>query len=255
MKKSINREDSFGEKIKTDYNLFIDIQMGKYLSSKNKSEFSSDEEAIMVMGKIIEAYNQKIASDHLRLDNLNEAAKTSWFNSVETDFSAKGAVPSGRQGFASGEENFPISSLSTEDIPEIDNATKDFISFYDELLPFLPEGAIVYIMFAGPALEAYGYPFERLKKIIEGEELTEIEEDLLLWAHDLVFGVVTAFHEKDKIKKEKFLAASLDVACEELDEKTALEVVAEIYANYEEEFSELKGKKQKLKTKTKKKKK
>jgi hypothetical protein len=94
MKKTNNRKDSFGEEIKADYHLFINIQMGKYLSSKNKSEFSSDEEAIMVMGKIVEAYNQKIASDHLRLDNLNEAAKTSWFNSSGSiDFPPKADSP------------------------------------------------------------------------------------------------------------------------------------------------------------------
>jgi hypothetical protein len=248
MNKFIDRMDSSVEEIKADYHLFVDIQMGKYLSSRNKSEFSTIEEAKMVMGRIVEAYNQKIASDHLRLDNLNQAAKASWFNSIEIDFSAIG-------GLASGEEDSLVSSRVTKNIPVINKETKEFISFYDDLLPFLPEGAIMYLMFAGPALEAYGFPFERLKKIIEGEEPTEIEEDLLLWAHDIVFGVVTAFHEKDRIKKEKFLAASVGLACEELDEKKALEVVTEIYANYEEDFSELKGKKQKLTTKTKKKKK
>lgn len=248
MKKSI-------EEIKADYHLFIDIQMGKYLSSSNKSEFSTIEEANRIMGKIVETYNQKIASDHLRLDNLNEAAKTNWFNSVEIDFSAEDAVPSGRQGITAGEENFPISILSSKDIPKIDKATKDFISFYNDVLPFLPDGAIMYLMFAGPALEAYGYSLERFQKIIEGEEPTEIEMDLLEWAHDLSLGVSMAFLEKNEVKKEQFLAASLDVACEELDKKTALEVVAKIYANYEEEFAGLNKKDEKPKANKRKRKK
>jgi hypothetical protein len=241
------------EEIKADYHLFIDIQMGKYLSSRNKNEFSSDEEARLVMGKIIDTYNQKIASDHLRLDNLNEAAKTSWFNSVEIDFSAESAVHSGRDGFAPGEENFTTSFMGTKDIPKIDKVTGDFISFYNDALPFLPEGAIIYLMFAGPALEAYGYPLDRFKKIIEGEEPTEIEEDLLLWAYDLSFSVAEAYLEKDKVEKDILIEYSISIAEEELDEKTALEVVAEIYGNYEEDFSGLKKERKKLKSKKRKK--
>ncbi len=237
MKKFIDRMGSSGEKIKADYHLFIDIQMGKYLSSKNKSEFSSEEEANMVMGKIVKAYNQKIASDHLRLDNLNEASKASWFNSVEINFDT------------------PVDSFQpVKGSSDIKKATKEFISFYNKLFPFLPEGAIIYLLNTGPALEAYGYPLERFKKIIDGEEPTEIEEDLLLWAYDIAFGVAQAYLEKDKVKKANFLSVSYAIANEELDEKTALNVVSQIYAAYEESFSMFERKEQKPKTKKKKRK-
>lgn len=232
MKKSI-------EEIKADSNLFIDIQMGKYLSSRNKSEFSSDEEAKLIMDKIIEIYNQEIAADHLRLDNLNEAAKVSWFNSVEIDF-----------------EKPQRNSLPVEkSLVDIDKETKEFISFYNNEFYFLPEGAILYLIFAGPALEAYGYPLERFKKIAYGEEPTEIEKDLLGWASDLSRGISMAYHEKNEVKKEKFLDASFYVACEKLDKKTAAKVVEDIYANYEEDFTNYNKNKKSQKLKTKKRKK
>lgn len=230
MKKSI-------EEIKADTHLFIDIQMGKYLSSRNKSEFSSDEEAKLIMDKIIEIYNQEIAADHLRLDNLNEAGKVSWFNSVEIDFEK----PVNNYPPA---ENFPIN-----------NVTKEFISFYNDEFSFLPESAIMYLMFAGPALEAYGYPLERFKKIADGEEPTEIEKDILRWAYDLSFGISIAYLEKNEVKKEKFLDASFYLACEKLDNKTSAKVVEDIYANYEEDFAELHKNKKSQKSKTKKRKK
>jgi hypothetical protein len=231
MKKSI-------EEIRADYHLFIDIQMGKYFKGKGKTEFSSDEEAKWILDKIVRAYNQKIASDHLHLDNLNEAAKASWFNSVEIDF-----------------EKPHNSHLPFENIPGIKKETREFISFYDDLLPFLPEAAIVYLMNAGPAFEAYGYSFERFEKIIDGEDPTEIEEDLLLWAYDIALSVAQAYLEKDKAKKEKFLSIAIAIANEELDEKTSVDVVAEIYANYKEIFSEHKKKKQKSEKQRQKKKK
>ncbi len=232
MKKPIGQKDSVGDEIRADYRLFIDIQMGKYLRSKNKSEFDSDDEAKFIMSKVIEAYNQKIASNYLRLDNLNEAAKVSWFNSVEIDF-----------------ENTLNQYLPVENIPFINKETRDFISYYNNLFPFLPEGAIIYLINAGPALEAYAYPMERFKKIIEGEETTEIEEDLLLWAYNIAFEVSQSYLEKNKVKKEKLLANSITIAEEELDEKTALNVVSQIYANYKESFTELHKKKKNKKKK------
>jgi hypothetical protein len=220
------------EEIKADYHLFIDIQMGKYLSSRNKNEFNSDEEAKLVMNKIIEVYNQKIAPDHLRLDNLNEAAKASWFNSIEIEF---------------GKPDSTYSPVKTP--PAISKVTKNFISFYNDALPFLPEGAIMYLIFAGPALEAYGYPLDRFRKIIEGEKPTEIEEDLLLWAYDLSFSVAEACLEKDKVEKDLLIEYSISIAEEELDDETAKKVVEEIYSNFEEDFSGFEKKKQKPKRK------
>lgn len=74
------------EEIKADYNLFINIQMGKYFKLMNKAEFDSDEEAKRVLGKIVDEYNNSIAGEHARLDQSDLTAKTFWFNSVNIDF-------------------------------------------------------------------------------------------------------------------------------------------------------------------------
>jgi len=231
MKKSI-------EEIKSDYHLFADIQISKYLSRKNKSAFSDDKEAEFVVEEILNTYNEKIASDHLRLNNLNQASKVSWFNSIEIDF-----------------EELNITDLPDDNIPELDIFTKELISSFDDIFYFLPEGAIIYLLHAGPALEAYGYLLERFNKITEGEEPTEIEEDLLNWAYDLVFEIHLAYFEKNKNKKDDFLANAMIIAEEELDKKTASDVVAKIYVNIKEFFAEFEEKKDQLKKKKKKRKK
>jgi hypothetical protein len=97
-------------------------------------------------------------------------------------------------------------------------------------------------------LQAFGYPLERFQKIIEGEEPTEIEEDLLLWAYDLSFEISNAFLEKNKVEKEKLIDWAITIAEEELDDETALDVVAQIYANYEESLCGLEKGKTKFKT-------
>jgi len=74
------------EKIKADYHLFVDVQMEKYLKKNKKTEFSSENEARLVIAKIIEAYNTTIAPEDKKLDNYTLKAKRAWFNSVNIDF-------------------------------------------------------------------------------------------------------------------------------------------------------------------------
>ncbi len=198
------------EEIKADYHLFIDIQMGKYLKNVNKSEFSNDSEAKLVLDKIVEAYNQKVASDHLRLDNLNNAAKTAWFNSIELDFRKE--VTKAISEFEAVFEN------------EFEKVTEHF---YD-IFPFLPDGSMEVLIFVGPALEAYGLPFERFKDLILGEPPTEIEEDIITWAFEVTFNVMGSLVERGKAKRKKILDDAIKIAGEELDKETAINVVQEI---------------------------
>lgn len=71
------------EQIHADYHLFINIQMEKYLKSVGRGEFNTKDEAHAVIKLIIDAYNNKIAAEHLRLDLSTAKEKEAWFNSVE----------------------------------------------------------------------------------------------------------------------------------------------------------------------------
>lgn len=226
------------EDIKADYNLFFDIQMGKYLKFKNKSAFSSDEEAENVMQKIIDVYNEIIAPDHDRLDNSDETAKISWFNSVEIDFQN-----------ADGISRLSENSLDKYEI------MKELILHYDEVFQYLPEKAVLYLMNAGPALEAFGYPLERFEELLQGAEPAEIEKEILRWSCDIVFQITDSLLEKDGFKKEKKLVQAILIAEEKLDEDTAIDVVSDIYDSIEADFTESNEKKNKSKSKSKKKKK
>lgn len=166
------------EQIQQDYHLFLDIQMGKYLKSVNRSEFNSEDEAKNVLGKIIDAYNTLIAPKHDRLDNSTTETKTDWFNSVEINFQTTTANQTKNNG-TNGRE-----------------ALKEMENCYDDPFPFLPEGAVFYLILAGPALEAYGYSIERFNEVIQGKTPTPIEEDLFLWAYNLTAEIMQAYLKK-----------------------------------------------------------
>jgi len=113
------------------------------------------------------------------------------------------------------------------------------IGYYDELLSFLPKGSVTLLLFAGPALEEYGYSISRLTKILDGETPTEIEKDILNWAVKISSLVMSSYLSKKSSDKEKNYKLAVEIACEEFDRNTALRVVAEIYTNIKEHFAEL----------------
>jgi hypothetical protein len=217
------------ENLTADYHLFIDIQMGKYLRSVNKNEFSSDDEAKLVIGKILQAWNDKISNKHNQLDNSTTEAKTAWFNSIDIDF------PS-------------LTTLVTDNKQKIRNATKSMINYYDNIFPFLPEGAVMYLLFAGPALEAYGYSLERFSKLLHGEKPTGIEKYILQWAYDVSFGIMLAYLAKNDSIKDKLLSNSLKLLKKELDEQTAANVLSNIYSSIQENYKNLEKNKNKPKS-------
>jgi hypothetical protein len=203
------------KEIKEDYNLFIDIQINKYLKSVDKTEFSDEQEATLVLRRIFYTYNVTIADEHLKLTNLNREAKEKWFESIEIDFNQ--------------DNDDDISEF--EDYDEFEEATE---SFY-ERFPFLPEGSIVALLFVGPALEAYGMPFERFNTLLRGEdECTEIEEDLLIWAFDLTLTIMEAVAERNKKKKEKIFNEAFIIAQQELNKEDSRKVINAIVKDIKE---------------------
>ena len=206
------------DKTRADYHLFIDIQMGKYLKQVRRTEFKSEIEAKTVIGKIIESYNKFIAPENDRLDNSGNEAKTAWFNSVEAEF---------------GDIDKEIDSFGRKFNIEFNKA----MDYYDNLFPFLPEKSMTVLIFAGPALEAYGLPLKRFTALLNGDKITEIEKGILLWAYNLSSMTMAGFRQKTKKIRDKFLQEALEIAMEELEEKISIDVVAKIYQNLEEQFT------------------
>lgn len=198
--------------LSADYNLFIKIQMDKYFKIAAKTEFSSEAEAKLILDRIVSAYNEKIASDHLRLDNLNDHAKQKWFESIEIDFLK--------------EEIDDVELPDDFEFP--DEALDEVSNQFDQIFYFLPEGAWRILLFAGPAFEAYGLPLKRFKKIFKGELLTEIEIDLFTWAYDLTLSVFNSISTKSKKKKIKFMEEAVETGMEFLSEDEIGKVIHEI---------------------------
>ncbi len=222
---------------KADYDSFIELQIKKYLEKSGKDEFSTEDETKAVLDKIVIAWNDKIAHQHERLDNSDFETKAEWFNSVEIDFNL--------------DQQMQVTK-SLWDGTEID--FEDMVEYYDELFPFLPKGAIVFLTFAGPVFEAYGYSFERYRKLFDGEEPTEIEKLLLNWAYSIAYGV-TAFHiEKFASNRENIRSATLKIAEMELDPKTARKVFDDILTYIKEYFGYVHKKVKRSKTQKKKRK-
>lgn len=218
------------EQIKADYHLFIDIQMGKYLKSVNRSEFNSDAEAKNILDKIIESYNKQIAPEHDRLDNSTNEAKAAWFNSIQIDFHFSG----------SDSNSLNYKSKLKETTPEV-------IKFYDKVFPFLPPGNILFVLLAVPALEAYGYPYQRFSKLLEGEKPSAIEKDILRWGYTITLYLMSAFIEKKEADKKKALSYAIETANKELDELTTQKVISEINDNINEHFASMRKSKNKKK--------
>jgi len=210
------------EEIKEDYNLFIDIQINKYLKTVDRTKFRDEQEATLVLRRIFYTYNATVADEHLKLTNLKREAKEKWFESIEIDFDDS-------------------IDNETSDSESIDQDNLHFIlEHFHERFPFLPEDSIIAFPFVGPALEAYGLPAERFHTLLRGEdECTEIEEDLLIWAFELTLTVMESIFEESRKRKEKAFKEALSIAMEEFDKEDALEIVNNIalgIKEFEKEF-------------------
>lgn len=217
------------EEIKADYHLFFDIQMGKYFKQSNKESFDNDDEANLILGKIVQIWNGKIANDHDRLDNSDLTSKSAWFNSIKIDFGQTESYIPDTYEIHDNYNDGPFENLKD----------KKSMEAFDDVFYFLPKGAFNLLIFAGPALEAYEYPVERFKELLNGDEPTEIEKDILTWAFDIVAEIMTGYFDAENIDDHFWDAVS--IAYEELDQKLAVEVVSEILMNIEYEYGESEG--------------
>jgi len=206
------------EEIRADYHLFIDIQMGKYLKQVKRESFQSKDEAQKVLGKIIDAYNNKVAAQHERLDNSSLEAKVAWFNFIEINFDDAAAG----------------SSFLFDDEEEISGSSDDSMEHFDNLFPFLPKRSVIFLTYASPAFEAFGYPLEKLNKLMDGQRPTVKEKELLVWAYDIAFGVMGFHIEKDTAIKEMILKKTVKIARKKLKANTAQKVVEKILADIED---------------------
>lgn len=206
------------DKVKQDYHLFIDIQRTKYFKSQKKETFDNDTEAKIVLDEIINAYNDIVASEHLKLDNLDPAAKNQWFNQIEIDFSK---IINEINEF---DEEFDL---------QLDYVSEEF----DEKFSFLPKGSMHVVVFSGPALDAFGLPIERFEALVKGEKVTEVEKDLIEWAFEVTLNVMDAvFSKSKKIKRNKLMHA-IGIALEFLDHDTSEKVVQAIFHNILDAFN------------------
>lgn len=211
------------EEIKKDYNLFFDIQINKYLNTVDRTEFKDEQEASLVLKRILYTYNVTIADEHLKLTNLKREAKEKWFESIEIDFDQNDS-----------DDNSTFEDFSNDDL---EKATE----FFYERFPFLPDGSIVALLFVSPALEAYGMPAERFYTLMRGEDdCTEMEEDLLIWAFELTLSVMESVLEKSKNRREKAFKEALSIAMEEFDKDDALVLIEAIATNIKEFGKEFK---------------
>ena len=206
------------EKIKEDYHLFIDVQIGKYFKQTGKNEFSSEGEVKTVLAKIIEVYNNLIAPEHERLHHSTTEAKTAWFNTIHVNFS-------------NTKYNYEKSQYTVE------NVIVNLLSPNDMMLSFLPKDASLIMMFAGPALDAYGLPFERFQSLAAGAEITANEKRMFRWVFDLTKCVSVAYSTRGKKLKEQFMAHAVRIAQQELNPESSAEVVSKIYQIIKEQLS------------------
>ena len=211
------------DEIKADYHLFIEIQMGKYFRSINKSEFSDEAEAKFVLDKIINAYNQKIASEHLKLDNLNPAAKTAWFNSIEIDFTDKSADEMNSEEFAGSDYGPGILS---------------------DIFPGISDKELDLVPFCWVVLQPLNYKAERFSEIIAGSEPLEIEIELLQWAYKITSLVNKAIYTKSGTKAEVLMDKAYYLACEKVKKKEAKDIILNLQRVLRKEMDKNKKKRE-----------
>ncbi len=205
------------EQIKQDYHSFIDIQTGKYLKLTDKNAFDNDAEAKLVLDEIVKVYNEKVASEHLKLDNLNAPAKNKWFNEIEIDFKKL----LNEMNEFDEEFNFQLDEVSNQ---------------FDKIFNYLPKGSMNVFIFSGPALDAFGLPLERFEALVKGEKATEVEKDLIEWAFEVTLNIMDAYFSKSKSKKRKALEEAEIIAKEYIDPIQSENTVKTILRNVTEAF-------------------
>lgn len=235
---------------------FRNIQMEKYLQSKNLTEFQSMEETDKIIQLISDSWNRNIAPERERLDSSSALEKTKWFESIEIDFSEGSfgdAEPSTKE-----EKSKLFKSLKTKSSGPKDPLDKSkskkrnekpplrgkkfseeekAIEEFKRKFPFLPEDGLIYTTIASPFLFKAGFEPDRLREIIKEGTQDEGEQDMLLWAYDIGSNLFYSVIEEDEEEAEDLLYEALDIAAEFLDEdeiEEAFEMTTKIIQSFAE---------------------
>lgn len=218
------------EEIKKDYQMFIDIQMSKFFKLTGQSAFKNDKEANDVLKIIIGVYNNQIATDHLRLDNLADEAKATWFNSVEINFNN---INLNNVKSNNLESNYALNDIDIGDDEHLEEMYETLKEF-DEIFDFLPKGAMPVILNGLPLFEIYGYPIERFRNIVSGEIKTrKFDEEIFSWVFDTSLAIMDSVLNKNKDERQLAYQEAIEIAQDFLDDDEAKFVVEEIKMSYE----------------------
>jgi tetratricopeptide (TPR) repeat protein len=69
-----------------DFLRFSDMKIGEYLKQKGKDKFDSEKEYKRVLGKIINAWNNKVAKSTDKLKRMTDKEKINFFRSIKIKF-------------------------------------------------------------------------------------------------------------------------------------------------------------------------
>jgi hypothetical protein len=208
-----------------DLDLFISIQVDKYLQSTGKKEFSDEREIQSVMPLIIDNYNDRIAPEKLRLDNLNDTAKKKWFSSIEIDWSAKAEI------------------LKISDPGDNDPLYQEMNDLFDKTFDFLPAGSMSLMIFSGAALDAVNFPLERYESFLEGiSKPSNEEKEIILWAFEVTVSLVAAESEQYSSQKKEFFQRGVAILQEYLNKKESIKIANKMTRSIKDAFNQEKSK-------------
>ncbi len=205
-----------------DFRHFQNIQMEFYFQSEKKSEFSTMREAEDFFGLLMNTWNSQLADRGKGMDSMTAAEKTELFKSVRMDYSgiSKAAVQ-----HTPGPE--PRKSRKPSAPGAVD---RKLLAMMNERFDFLPPDTALFVITVGTdAMIAAGMDPRRLISLLRGEsKVTAEEEQLILWAFDIIKGLTLAQAKKDTPDETGLILKCISVAREYLSEEEAVDVVHKI---------------------------
>lgn len=209
------------KQIQDDLHLFIEIQVSKYLVNAGKSQFNDENELAQTAEIIMKAYNEKIASDHLRLDNLSPDSKVKWFESVEIDWSLLQDEPDSED-------------MDDDLLPEDEEEVEEMRRWFYKHFPSLPDNSFEIFFTSLPALKKAGIPSEKLVEILHGRKPNRYEEDMFYWGLALTSQIIYSQQVKGKAARIKAARKAMEIASQSLSKEDAEDVINEMKSIFDE---------------------
>ena len=197
-----------------DPNHFQKIHMDRYFILHGKERFADLDEANQVIGAIYATWNEQIAPRSKELDLMTAAQKTEIFSSVQVDYTNKFAPPHG-PGFRppAGRRSGKPRATSKQKAKSPARKTPHRLDGQFHFLP--PDGGRIVLDAGLPALVAAGMGAERLIAIVKGAPIDDEEEqEIFLWAHELVKQIAFAYFGKGTQDEVRALLEAKDIALE-----------------------------------------